>query len=222
MPFAASGSRNIYYERHGAGPAVLFIHGAGSNAATWWQQLPAFGERHTCITMDVRCFGRSVAPLDEFALHLFVQDVLAILDQKKDRPRGDRRPVARRHDRPAAGIAPSRPRIGLRRLRHLAGHRPSGAAGHHRETATHPPRRDDRAALAGPLVPRSTSPPRRRSTRRSTTSTRARTASPRPTGARRWPPHWRRSTCCRGPRWPTSAAPRSCWWAAKTRSCRRP
>jgi len=61
MPFVDSGGRRIYYERQGEGPAVLFLHGAGSNAATWWQQLPAFGARHTCITMDIRCFGRSVA-----------------------------------------------------------------------------------------------------------------------------------------------------------------
>jgi 3-oxoadipate enol-lactonase len=82
MPFATSHGRAIYYERHGNGPAVLFLHGAGSNAATWWQQLPAFTAAHTCITMDIRCFGRSVAPLQEFALPLFVDDVLAILDRE--------------------------------------------------------------------------------------------------------------------------------------------
>lgn len=80
MPFVTSRGRPIYYERHGDGPAVLFCHGAGSNAATWWQQLPAFAAGHTCLTMDIRCFGRSVAPLDEFEMPLFVDDVLAILD----------------------------------------------------------------------------------------------------------------------------------------------
>ncbi|HEY8356800.1 MAG TPA: alpha/beta fold hydrolase [Ramlibacter sp.] len=85
MPFVASRGRDIYYERHGSGPAVLFIHGAGSNAATWWQQLPAFSARHTCLTMDVRCFGRSVAPLDEFTLANFADDVLAILDREEVR-----------------------------------------------------------------------------------------------------------------------------------------
>lgn len=80
MPFAESGGRRIYYECQGEGPAVLFLHGAGSNAATWWQQLPAFAARHTCVTMDIRCFGRSVAPLDEFGLDHFVADALAVLD----------------------------------------------------------------------------------------------------------------------------------------------
>jgi 3-oxoadipate enol-lactonase len=83
MPFADSRGRRIYYERHGEGPAVLFLHGAGSNAATWWQQLPAFGARHACITMDIRCFGRSVAPLQDFALDNFVADVLAVLDREQ-------------------------------------------------------------------------------------------------------------------------------------------
>jgi pimeloyl-ACP methyl ester carboxylesterase len=80
MPFVRSGNRDIYYECQGSGPAMLFLHGAGSNAATWWQQLPVFSKDHRCVTMDIRCFGRSVAPTSEFALPLFVDDVLAVLD----------------------------------------------------------------------------------------------------------------------------------------------
>lgn len=80
MAFIDVGGRAIWAERQGDGPAVLFLHGAGSNAATWWQQLPSFAARHTCITMDLRCFGRSVAPMSEFRHELFVADVLAVLD----------------------------------------------------------------------------------------------------------------------------------------------
>jgi 3-oxoadipate enol-lactonase len=84
MPFVQSRGRAIYYERHGNdGSAVLFCHGAGSNAATWWQQLPAFAQRHTCLTMDIRCFGRSVAPLEEFSVENFAGDVIAIMDGEK-------------------------------------------------------------------------------------------------------------------------------------------
>jgi 3-oxoadipate enol-lactonase len=83
MSFVESRGRSIYYERDGTGPSVLFLHGAGSNAATWWQQLPAFVPRYTCLTMDIRCFGRSVAPTDEFDLSLFVADVLAVLDAER-------------------------------------------------------------------------------------------------------------------------------------------
>jgi len=80
MPFIESQGRRIYVERHGQGPALLFLHGAGSNAATWWQQLPVFARSHTCLTMDIRCFGRSAAPLAEFSLEHFVADVLALLE----------------------------------------------------------------------------------------------------------------------------------------------
>lgn len=81
MAFVDSGGRAIWAEAHGDGPlAVLLLHGAGSNAATWWQQLPAFAARHRCITMDLRCFGRSVAPMQEFDHAWFVQDALAVLD----------------------------------------------------------------------------------------------------------------------------------------------
>ncbi len=80
MPLVDVDSRKIYYERHGAGPAILFCHGAGSNAATWWQQLPVFAREFTCLTLDFRCFGRSRAPLDEFTFAHFVADVTAILD----------------------------------------------------------------------------------------------------------------------------------------------
>lgn len=83
MPFLASQGRELYYERHGHGPAVVFLHGAGSNAATWWQQLPVFTPSYTCLTLDLRCFGRSVAPLEEFALPNFVGDVRAMLDAER-------------------------------------------------------------------------------------------------------------------------------------------
>ena len=82
MPFVTSAGRRIYYERHGAGPAILFLHGAGSNAATWWQQLPTFSRSYTCLTMDIRCFGRSTAPTNEFTLDLFVDDALAVLNEE--------------------------------------------------------------------------------------------------------------------------------------------
>jgi 3-oxoadipate enol-lactonase len=83
MPFVSSHGRDIYYERHGQGPALFFLHGAGSNGATWWQQLPVFKQRYTCMLMDIRCFGRSVAPTSEFQLPLFIDDVLAVLDREQ-------------------------------------------------------------------------------------------------------------------------------------------
>ncbi|MFO1327398.1 MAG: alpha/beta hydrolase [Rubrivivax sp.] len=80
MGFVESAGRRLYVQVQGEGPPLLLLHGAGSNAATWWQQLPAFAARHRCITMDLRCFGRSPAPMDELRHEHFVADVLAVLD----------------------------------------------------------------------------------------------------------------------------------------------
>ena len=34
---------------------------------------------HTCLTMDLRCFGRSVAPVDEFFFEHLADDMVALL-----------------------------------------------------------------------------------------------------------------------------------------------
>ncbi len=80
MSFAVSHGVPIYYERHGQGPAVVFCHGAGSNAATWWQQLPLFRQHFTCIVYDHRGFGRSVAGPEAFIPQLFADDLQAVMD----------------------------------------------------------------------------------------------------------------------------------------------
>jgi len=53
-----SGAR-IYYEVTGSGPPVIFAHGIGSNHLTWWQQVPYFCDRFTCITFSHRGYPPS-------------------------------------------------------------------------------------------------------------------------------------------------------------------
>jgi 3-oxoadipate enol-lactonase len=49
----------IDYEVEGQGPALVFAHGAGGNRLSWWQQVPAFMDRYTCITFSHPGFGTS-------------------------------------------------------------------------------------------------------------------------------------------------------------------
>ena len=58
MAIALSGDAKIYYETHGAGPAVLFVHGSGGHHAAWWQQVAALSPSYTVITV---CCGLSAA-----------------------------------------------------------------------------------------------------------------------------------------------------------------
>jgi pimeloyl-ACP methyl ester carboxylesterase len=80
MPFTTSGDgTRIYYEVHGSGPAVAFVHGSGGHHAAWWQQVPALSDRYTVVTLDLRGFGRSDSGMDEFDSRTFPDDVLAVL-----------------------------------------------------------------------------------------------------------------------------------------------
>ena len=49
----------LYYEVSGAGPAIVFAHGLGGNHLSWWQQVPHFAGRHTCVTFAHRGFAPS-------------------------------------------------------------------------------------------------------------------------------------------------------------------
>ena len=60
---------------------LVFAHGAGGNHLSWWQQVPYFGERFTCVTFDHRGFGRSLdaraAPAERPS---FDDDLAALID----------------------------------------------------------------------------------------------------------------------------------------------
>ncbi len=64
MPLAPINGIDLYYETHGAGPAILFAHGQGGNALSWWQQVPFFQRSYRCVTFDQRAFGRSLDTSD--------------------------------------------------------------------------------------------------------------------------------------------------------------
>ena len=83
MPTLKTTNAEIYYEATGHGPAILFAHGAGGNAASWWQQVPKFARDHRVIVFDHRGFGRSRCTPENFSPALFEGDALAILDAER-------------------------------------------------------------------------------------------------------------------------------------------
>ncbi|MFJ2158568.1 alpha/beta fold hydrolase [Streptomyces sp. NPDC087856] len=82
MPLADSDGTSIYYERHGNGPAILFVHGSGGHHAAWWQQVAALRAEFTVVTVDLRGFGKSDSSMTEFDGQDFPGDVVAVLDQE--------------------------------------------------------------------------------------------------------------------------------------------
>ncbi|MFH0178935.1 alpha/beta fold hydrolase [Streptomyces cacaoi] len=82
MPLADSDGTSLYYERHGSGPAILFVHGSGGHHAAWWQQVAALRDEFTVVTLDLRGFGKSDSSMAEFDGQDFPGDVVAVLDQE--------------------------------------------------------------------------------------------------------------------------------------------
>ncbi len=84
MPFVTASAIQLYYEVHGpdlgTAPAVVFAHGAGGSHLSWWQQVPYFSRRYTCVTFDHRGFGQSIEPEGGPGGAAFVDDLCALLD----------------------------------------------------------------------------------------------------------------------------------------------
>lgn len=80
MPVADSSGTSIYYETHGAGSPIVFVHGSGGNHAAWWQQVAALRDRYTVVTLDLRGFGNSQSDSDAYDAQDFPGDIVAVLE----------------------------------------------------------------------------------------------------------------------------------------------
>jgi len=74
------GCRLYYEDTGGTAPTLLFLHGAGGNHLSWWQQVPVFAEEYRCVTMDQRGFGQSPDVSGGPGPAALVTDALALLD----------------------------------------------------------------------------------------------------------------------------------------------
>ena len=80
MAFADANGTRIYYEKHGEGPAILFVHGSGGHHMAWFRQVAYLRRWYTVLTVDLRGFGRS-DPVEGGPDSLdFADDVEAVLD----------------------------------------------------------------------------------------------------------------------------------------------
>ena len=77
------GGAEIHYEVTGQGPAMVFAHGLGGNHMSWWQQLPYFAPRRTCVALAHRGFPPSSAVAGERAPDAYADDLAALIDELK-------------------------------------------------------------------------------------------------------------------------------------------
>jgi len=82
MPYVTVNAARLYYEQHGSGPDVVFLHGAGGNHLVWWQQIAEFSRDYRCTIFDARGWGLSKG---EMAVGRFSlgTDLVALLEHLK-------------------------------------------------------------------------------------------------------------------------------------------
>jgi pimeloyl-ACP methyl ester esterase len=68
MPFLTLGGATLRYDRAGAGPAVLLIHGWLGNRTVWERQVAALRDRFTVVTVDLRGHGESSPPRSGYTI----------------------------------------------------------------------------------------------------------------------------------------------------------
>ncbi|QGM97181.1 alpha/beta fold hydrolase [Methylocystis parvus] len=74
----------IFARSHGAGPAVLLLHGFGQTHVAWRKVAPKLAERFTVVVMDLRGYGWSAAPESEkgeaYAKREMAGDVVRVME----------------------------------------------------------------------------------------------------------------------------------------------
>jgi 3-oxoadipate enol-lactonase len=68
----------LYYEKTGSGPAMVFLHGMCLDHRMWQQQVDYFSKSYTCISVDLRGFGNSSLPGSK--PYSFHEDIKTLLD----------------------------------------------------------------------------------------------------------------------------------------------
>jgi pimeloyl-ACP methyl ester carboxylesterase len=79
MPFTKTNSVNTYYEVHGEGQGLVFIHGLASSHEAWEPQVKAFSKEFRVITYDLRGHGRTKGSGKTYSIATFVKDLYALL-----------------------------------------------------------------------------------------------------------------------------------------------
>jgi len=74
---------SLYYEVSGSGPGLIFAHGLGGNHLSWWQQVPHFADRYTCVTFSHRGFTPSRIAAGGAGAGAFAADLAALVDHLK-------------------------------------------------------------------------------------------------------------------------------------------
>ncbi len=71
----------LYYEEHGSGAPLVFVHGWTGSGAVWGTQVPYFSKEYRVITLDLRSHGNSSKPLQGNTMPQYARDLKNFIDK---------------------------------------------------------------------------------------------------------------------------------------------
>jgi pimeloyl-ACP methyl ester carboxylesterase len=81
MPKLQVNGIEMYYEIHGEGEPLIFLHGFAGSNKSWNEYIPHFEKDFQVITISQRGHGQSTNPTNKFTHRQSAYDVYALLDQ---------------------------------------------------------------------------------------------------------------------------------------------
>jgi len=80
VPTTVADGVELYYEREGAGPRLLFVNGSGATLETSAMLLAPFRARFDVVAHDQRGLGRTARPPEPYHMADYASDAAAVLD----------------------------------------------------------------------------------------------------------------------------------------------
>ena len=81
MPLTEVNGIQLYYEAHGEGFPIVFLHGYSSTHHMWRAQVPNFSKDYRFIIYDARGHGQTESPpsVDQYSADIVVEDLYQLL-----------------------------------------------------------------------------------------------------------------------------------------------
>jgi pimeloyl-ACP methyl ester carboxylesterase len=80
MPAVVANGIELYYERRGSGPRLLFFNGSGATLATSAPLIWSFADRFDVVAHDQRGLGHTAIPPGPYSMADYAADAAALLD----------------------------------------------------------------------------------------------------------------------------------------------
>lgn len=81
MPTTRVNGIDVYYERSGEGPRLLFLNGSGTTLATTGMLWQPFTEAFDTVAFDQRGLGQTEAPPEPYSMADYAADAVALCDE---------------------------------------------------------------------------------------------------------------------------------------------